>query len=260
MIEAVFLDVDNTLTSSATRTIPASALEALRRARAKGVRVFAATGRNTRTAEEGAILRGVPLDGFVACNGQVCYLADGVFIRRRPLDPRDVAAVLDFCRQRDCALLVGELECNYISRVDDVVRAFQKNIKIPLYEVRDVSRLPEREVYGLAPFLGPEGDEALRAALRSSTTVRYNPITCDVIPLLGGKDVGMRSVLEYFGIPAESSMAFGDGGNDIAMLRAAGVGVAMGGSEPDVLAAADVVAPGVDEDGIYKVFEMYNLL
>jgi len=49
MIKAVFCDVDNTLTSSKTRTIPASALEAIQKARKNGVKVFAATGRHTRT-------------------------------------------------------------------------------------------------------------------------------------------------------------------------------------------------------------------
>ena len=44
-------------------------------------------------------------------------------------------------------------------------------------------------------------------------------------------------------------MAIGDGGNDVHMLRHAGIGVAMGQASDDVKAAADVIAPSVDEDG-----------
>ena len=46
--------------------------------------------------------------------------------------------------------------------------------------------------------------------------------------------------------------AFGDGGNDVAMLRAAGVGVAMGNACDEALNAADYVTASVDDDGIAK--------
>ena len=48
-------------------------------------------------------------------------------------------------------------------------------------------------------------------------------------------------------------MAFGDGLNDLSMIEAAGIGVAMSNAHPDVLAAADVVAASNDEDGVAKV-------
>ena len=45
-------------------------------------------------------------------------------------------------------------------------------------------------------------------------------------------------------------MAFGDGGNDIEMLRHAGIGVAMGNANDEVKAAADIVTTSVDDDGV----------
>ena len=48
-------------------------------------------------------------------------------------------------------------------------------------------------------------------------------------------------------------MAFGDGGNDIAMLKHAGVGVAMGNASEEVKACADMVTESVDNDGIAKI-------
>ena len=55
-------------------------------------------------------------------------------------------------------------------------------------------------------------------------------------------------------------MAFGDGENDVDMLRRAGVGVAMGNAEAAVKAAADYVTADVDQDGIYRALEHYGLL
>ena len=64
---------------------------------------------------------------------------------------------------------------------------------------------------------------------------------------------------EVLGIKMEEIMAFGDGNNDIQMLEAVGVGVAMANSVPEVLAVADMVAPSNDEDGVAQVIEEYVL-
>ncbi len=55
-------------------------------------------------------------------------------------------------------------------------------------------------------------------------------------------------------------MAFGDGGNDIAMLKHAGIGVAMGNSNDTVKAAADYVTDTVDNDGVIKALKHFGLV
>ena len=55
-------------------------------------------------------------------------------------------------------------------------------------------------------------------------------------------------------------MAFGDGGNDIEMLRYAGIGVAMGNADDAVKAAADYVTTSVDDDGIMNALKHFGLI
>ena len=55
-------------------------------------------------------------------------------------------------------------------------------------------------------------------------------------------------------------MAFGDGGNDISMLRHAGIGVAMGNAKEDVQAAANYVTNSVDEDGIANALKHFGII
>ena len=54
-------------------------------------------------------------------------------------------------------------------------------------------------------------------------------------------------------------MALGDSGNDIAMLRRAGLGVAMGNAPDFVKDAADVITDRFDEDGAAKAIERWAL-
>lgn len=260
MIKAVFCDVDNTLTSSKTRTIPASALEAIQKARNNGVKVFAATGRHTRTYEEGKILQGIALDGYVAVNGQLCYLPDDTIIHKAVLDPQDVIVVLRLAQELNFACGLVETDKLYLTKIDDNVRFFHEMIKIPLPVVSSAEGAENRDVLSVAPYISCETEELILPYLNNSEIVRFNPYNCDVIPREGGKDVGMRAVLDYFGIPIEQAMAIGDGQNDISMLQAAGIGVTIGQCSPEVMAAADYHAPEADEDGIWHTFEKFGII
>ncbi|MBQ5514537.1 MAG: HAD hydrolase family protein [Oscillospiraceae bacterium] len=64
-----------------------------------------------------------------------------------------------------------------------------------------------------------------------------------------------RFLCSYLGVPIENSVAFGDGSNDITMIRAAGTGVAMGNAIDEVKRAAKLVAAGNDEDGVALTLE-----
>ena len=64
------------------------------------------------------------------------------------------------------------------------------------------------------------------------------------------KGDGLRVLAEYLGLPVRSAMAFGDGLNDLSMIQAAGIGVAMGNACKELLAVADHVTSDCDHDGV----------
>lgn len=76
-----------------------------------------------------------------------------------------------------------------------------------------------------------------------------------------GTDKGnaMLKLGELLGIQREEIMACGDGMNDIAMLRAVGLGVAMENADPEVKEAADYITVSNDEDGVAKAIEKFAL-
>ena len=55
-------------------------------------------------------------------------------------------------------------------------------------------------------------------------------------------------------------MAFGDSENDASMLRAAGIGVAMGNATPEALASADYVTDDAEKDGIYNALRHFGVI
>ena len=73
------------------------------------------------------------------------------------------------------------------------------------------------------------------------------------------KGVALGRFAESFGLTLANCISFGDGGNDLTMIEAAGVGVAMANAAPEVLAAADYVSLSNDEDGVAAALEHFGL-
>ena len=73
------------------------------------------------------------------------------------------------------------------------------------------------------------------------------------------KGNGLKTLADTLGLAMNQVMACGDSGNDLAMIQAAGYGIAMGNATPDVLAAARYVTDDNNHDGVAKAIETYVL-
>jgi len=71
------------------------------------------------------------------------------------------------------------------------------------------------------------------------------------------KGAALRRLCELLKVPREGVLAFGDGLNDVTMLREAGVGIAMANASPEVRAAADEVTADNDHDGVARAIWKY---
>lgn len=71
---------------------------------------------------------------------------------------------------------------------------------------------------------------------------------------------GMEVACAHLGATMAETIGFGDGHNDIGMLKAAGVAVGIEGSHPDVLAHADLIVPGPQDGGLWVAFRKLGLV
>ena len=98
------------------------------------------------------------------------------------------------------------------------------------------------------------------AKLKGCTSARWHPYFTDISPLGGTKVRGIDSFLSFYGIDLNETMSFGDGGNDLAMLKHTAVSVAMGDSADILKEAADYVTASVDHSVILQALQYYHLL
>lgn len=255
MIKAVFFDIDGTLLSHAAGGVPESARRALTLLEERGVPRFLATGRHI--LEIRRLLPDLSFDGFVTLNGQICLDSRERLLFDAPFPPADARQAVSIFQRREAPAMLVQRDRMYINFVNDAVRLAQRAISSP---IPPVGAYREGAIYQLIVYDdGVEADAALRQ-LPGCKMSRWNDHAVDILPRSGGKILGIRQFLRRLSLDWSEIMAFGDGENDVDMLRCAGVGVAMGNAEPTAKAAADYVTADADQDGIYRALERYGLL
>ena len=81
------------------------------------------------------------------------------------------------------------------------------------------------------------------------------PVNVEITNAQATKGTALVWLCEHLGVPVADTVAFGDSGNDLSMIEAAGDGVAMGNAAPEVKAIADHVAPPCTESGVARYLE-----
>ncbi len=257
MIKAVFFDIDGTLVSFKTHRVPDSAKRAIAALRAKGVRVFIASGRQLLAINN---LEDLQFDGYVTLNGGYCIVGEQV-IYKHSMPSEDMVSLVQYMEEREdfpCIFVHENAFCiNYTDeRTDEVFRLlnFPHPPTLPLREAAT------GDIFQLVAFFTKEQEKAIMAVMPHCEATRWNPLFSDVIPKGSSKQVGVDKMLDYFGISLDESMAFGDGENDVLMLKHVGIGVAMGNAEDEVKRAADYVTDSVDEDGVEKALRHFGVI
>ena len=261
-IKAVFFDVDGTLVGYQTHQINPVDIDSLSRLCDRGVMLFIATGRDLLIPREAKIVEPImPLmTGIVNSNGQQCLLTDGTEISSHPLDNKDYQAIRKCCEEHHFSLLYYYGNESFITELNQHVLAFSAYVGIPCPKVRPIDEtqgIPQK----ICVYLSPEDEEKwLKPVMKNSTSARNSDHLIDIIPDGIGKDLGIREICEYFGISREETMAFGDGENDIPMLKEAGTGVAMSIASEKVRAVSDYITGSSEEAGITSALEHFGLL
>ena len=91
-------------------------------------------------------------------------------------------------------------------------------------------------------------------------SARWHPAFTDITVKGANKGNALITVARQLALDINECIAFGDGGNDLSILKAAGIGVAMGNANDDVKAVANYVTTSVDEDGIWNALKHFNAI
>lgn len=258
MIKAIFFDIDGTLASFNTHQISPVTREAIEILKSKGIKVFIASG---RSAFELQILDNIEFDGYIILNGSHCFTASGQAIYKRPISKEDISRLVKWLKNRSIPFLFVHDTGQFISCVNDEVKQISKLVEIDVPTVMPIEEALEKDIFQLSGYFA-EGEEngLFVNVLTQCEQARWCPYFTDIIAKGNSKSNGIQQILDFHRIDISETMAFGDGGNDISMLKYVAIGIAMGNASEEVKAAADYVTASVDDEGIYQALQHFNLI
>ena len=255
---AVFFDIDGTLVSFKTHSIPASAKTAIQQLKQKGIKVFISTGRALCNIDN---LGDLEFDGLITANGTYCVDSKGEIIAHHLLSKENLDKLASILEEKTFPCMFMTDMGNFINYVDELTRSVYQLVNILPPPVKPVLEIIEHRVFQLSAFIDMEKEtELLTHILTDCDSSRWHPSFADFNAKNCNKSTGMDIFLTHFDIEREHTMVFGDGGNDISILKHAAIGVAMGNAKDEVKAAADYVTDSVDEDGIINALKHFNIL
>lgn len=257
-IKAVFFDIDGTLLSFKTHQVPKSTEEAIKKLKDRGIKVIVSTGRSINSIDHVKYLN---FDGFITFNGGYCVTREGEVLFRQAIDPRDIQAVLNYAKDHPLSFSFMSEEKITIHDVTPEIAGMYAHLNLPVPPLVDVDNVDLSSVLQTNIFLGPEDEsEFMQKVMPNSLASRWTPLFADVNPKGQSKQVGIDIFCAHFGLDIKQTMAFGDGGNDITMLKHVAIGVAMGNANPEVKEIADYVTADVDSKGIEKALQYYKVI
>lgn len=265
--KVIALDLDDTLLRS-DKTISLNTIKTMQKAQSQGFSIAIATGRHPKSAVHFMEMLGCLNDKSYA----VCFNGAGVVRLSDYVKHNHHIGFPMVCKETAPASMIKKL----------TTFAHEKGCKVHAYSVtrglliEDHNPHTQREIdngnvgFEAVDFMQASDDEEffkmlivgdkdaldnIREIIPTELTdffavVRSEAHFLEFIPHHSTKGTALKELCEALGFGIEHSMAFGDAENDLAMIKAAGLGVAMGNGFEMVKEAADVVTKANDEDGV----------
>lgn len=267
-IKLIALDIDGTLTNDQKDITPRTK-KALLQAQKQGIRLALVSARPANgLCKPAGLLEMEQYEGMlIAYNGgritnaetQESYVGASIernlaknilrFLENLPVhvildDGKQFFVVDRYAYKVEYECMNNQMECTEVENLADFL-CFE----------------PLKMLLSVDPEMIIEVQEKIEKFLpQSLTVVRTAEFYLEIIPRSINKGQALLDVCKVLGIDPKETIAFGDAQNDIPMLQAAGIGVAMGNAEESVKQAADDVTLSNNEDGIVVSLQKYQIL
>ncbi len=273
-IKLIAIDMDGTLLCD-DKSCTERNFEALKAAKEMGVEIIPATGRSTN---------GIPpifyeLDAHygIFCNGATCYdIKEEKVIVKDHFTLEEALSLIEIAKEYDCTYDVYASGCGYMEQrffdnfeeftTDEGIRRLIGATRVAIAEPLEdfLKSHPEFSIEKVNMFFKDyevERELCRNRLLATGLTETVNSLYNNLEAVKKGcsKGKALIELAEKLGYDISEAMALGDGDNDTAMVRVAGIGVAMKNAMDCVKEVADYITDDNNHSGVGKAVEKFVL-
>lgn len=270
MIKLMAFDLDGTLLTD-EKKITLGTIDGIKRARQMGIVMVPATGRPLAGVPPEVLTFAQAAYAITSNGARIVRLSDGETVYEKLMDKEQAWEILQGLGKYDVLQEIYFDSRGYVP-ADQYVNV-AKYHKIP--QMREYFVKTRSPVEDLGAFVAKQTSKVDKIQVLFSDMQERQKAWDEVAQIDGIAPVGSllynieinaagvdkgNALLELsyrLGIRREETIAFGDGDNDVGLVKQAGIGVAMANAEPQVKAAADFVTASNNEDGILRAMEKY---
>ncbi|WP_251551583.1 Cof-type HAD-IIB family hydrolase [Neobacillus muris] len=253
----IFFDIDGTLLNH-DKKLPQSTKESIFKLKELGHVVAIATGRAPFMFED--LRKELDINTYVSYNGQYVVL-NGEVIHTNPLNISSLVKLTEEAVENNHPIVYmnhEDMKANVPEH--DYINESIDTLKINSFPTYDPYYYKGRELYQSLLFCQEGEEKQYEQEFKDFDFIRWHPVSVDILPKGGSKAKGIEQIVQILGFPPERQFAFGDGLNDVEMLKTIENSVAMGNGEQIVKEVAKYVTKSVEDDGIYHGLQMVGLL
>ena len=270
-VKLICMDLDGTALQSDRQSFSPRLIAALDAAHARGIAIAPVTGRQYGLLPPAVTCHPVWENLVVTCNGgQIYRLGTGECLFARNIGEAALRQLIAIAERFDLPLEFSVdsrlhlTQASYDAQLPHEKLRFhvhtilaKSGVIVDSLEPLCTQAVEKAQLPHIPPELAPDVEAALNhvavSAVWSSST------SMELTHPDASKGNGLAALCRLLDIPMEQTMALGDSGNDESMLRAAGIGVAMGNAPEFIKIASDAVSEPHDLDGAAIAIERFCL-
>ncbi|MBQ8725176.1 MAG: HAD family phosphatase [Oscillospiraceae bacterium] len=257
----IFFDIDGTIQAEEDGVIPESTKEAIAMLRENGHKTFINTGRTAMNVRDD--IRSLGFDGYVyGCGTEVEIGGRRIF--RRTTDPELCVLLANAVRSCGAAPLYERSDAMFLDSKARMLPGMQKLLDLYKSQGLKVGDLHESDDFSYDKFVIWYDNETDMPRFRRLIDGIFVYINrgygfAEMLPIGSGKAEGIKMIRKELKVRSEDVIAIGDSLNDADMLKAAGLGIAMGGAEL-LYPYADYITKELKNDGLAHALRKYFLI
>jgi hypothetical protein len=253
-VRAVAMDLDHTILPDSLEFSPAL-VRAVGRARASGLEAIVATGRMFASARPYALQLGVTAPVICYQGALVADPVTGEWLLHRPMDVPLAHEVIEAVSAAGFHMNVYVDDMLFVEELNEEAITYARHARLEAHAVGNLVEWLDRPTTKIVVVGEPEQLDGLQDRLRArfdgrAFIAKSLPIFLELARPGVSKGAALEFVCGRLGIDPAAVVAFGDGANDVELLEAAGLGVAVAGGDAALERVAAWTVPSVDEDGV----------